>query len=76
MLSWGDKDELIDLCPPRVEMLARRMGGDESMAMSFVEADGRDSCAWLEYDIVHLGDSTERAIKDQRIVSFIMKIVP
>ena len=60
MLSWGDKDELIRLCRRRFEMLRRHMGGDESMAMSFVEADGRDSCAWLEYDILHLGDSTER----------------
>lgn len=54
MLSWVDKDELIHLCPRRFEMLGRRMGGDESMDMSFVEADGRDSCAWLEYDILHL----------------------
>ena len=76
MLSWGNKDEFIHLCPRRFEMLGRRIGGDESMAMSFVEADVRDSYAWLEYDILNLGDSNERVIRDQCIVSCIVEMVP
>lgn len=38
MLWRVDKDEVIHLCPRRFEMLRRRMGGDEGMAMSLLKA--------------------------------------